>query len=127
MRVCNYQCTDTLLVCWDQAGMVSSGNSLDYTQQDMAFMLANKVAVKEMEVAAVAWVAAMFQTPMFCLKSITDIVDGALCQAASATPQLACNSSLHLTGYPCLFCIAGPEYQFRRQFLLLDVDIMRSI
>lgn len=65
--------------------MVSSGNSLDYTEQDMAFMLSNQVAVKEMEAAAVAWVAAMFQTPMFCLKSITDIVDGALCQAASAS------------------------------------------
>ena len=64
--------------------MVSSGNSLDYTEQDMAFMLSNKVAVKEMEAAAVAWVASMFQTPMFCLKSITDIVDGALCQTATA-------------------------------------------
>ena len=56
--------------------MVSSGNSLDYTEQDLTFMVSNKVAVKEMEAAAVAWVAAMFQTPMFCLKSITDIVDG---------------------------------------------------
>ena len=58
--------------------MVSSGSSLDYSEQDMAFMKANKVAVKEMEAAAVAWVAAMFQIPMFCLKSITDIVDGKL-------------------------------------------------
>ena len=60
--------------------MVSSGNSLDYTEQDMAFMSSNKVAVKEMEAAAVAWVAAMFKAPMFCLKSITDIVDGELRQ-----------------------------------------------
>lgn len=59
--------------------MVSSGNSLDYTEQDMTFMLSNKVAVKEMEAAAVAWVASMFQAPMFCLKSITDIVDGMSC------------------------------------------------
>ena len=64
----------------DQAGMVSSGNSLDYTEQDMTFMTSNKVAVKEMEAAAVAWVAAMFKAPMFCLKSITDIVDGELWQ-----------------------------------------------
>ena len=62
----------------DQAGMVSSGNSLDYTEQDMTFMTSNKVAVKEMEAAGVAWVAAMFKAPMFCLKSITDIVDGEL-------------------------------------------------
>ncbi|DBB01380.1 hypothetical protein WJX77_000982 [Trebouxia sp. C0004] len=59
-----------------KAGMVSSGNSLDYTEQDMTFMSSNKVAVKEMEAAAVAWVAAMFKAPMFSLKSITDIVDG---------------------------------------------------
>ena len=32
--------------------------------------------IQEMEAAAVAWVAGLFQTPMFCLKSITDIVDG---------------------------------------------------
>ena len=57
---------------------MSSGNSLDWSEQDMTFMKNNKVAVKEMESAAVAWVAAMFNTPMFCLKSITDIVDGEL-------------------------------------------------
>lgn len=64
--------------------MVSSGNSLDYTEQDMAFMSSNKVAVKEMEAAAVAWVAAMFKAPMFCVKSITDIVDGELWQCLFA-------------------------------------------
>lgn len=64
--------------CDVQAGLVSSGNSLDYTQQDLAFFNSNSVAVKEMESAAVAWVAAMFNTPMFALKSITDIVDGRL-------------------------------------------------
>lgn len=69
--------------------MVSSGNSLDYTEQDMTFMLSNKVAVKEMEAAAVAWVASMFQTPMFCLKSITDIVDGTCRHFVS--PMLAFN------------------------------------
>ena len=59
-----------------QSGLVSSGNSLDCPAQDMAFMRDQKVAVKEMEAASIAWVAALFQTPMFCLKSITDIVDG---------------------------------------------------
>lgn len=29
-----------------------------------------------MEAAAVAWTADLFETPMFCLKSVTDIVDG---------------------------------------------------
>jgi nucleoside phosphorylase len=32
--------------------------------------------VKEMEAAAIAWSAHLFGTPMFALKSITDIVDG---------------------------------------------------
>ena len=59
-----------------QSGLVSSGNSLDYTIQDMAFMQEQKVAVKEMEAAAIAWVAALFKIPMFSLKSVTDIVDG---------------------------------------------------
>lgn len=83
--------------------MVSSGNSLDYTEQDMTFMTANKVAVKEMEAAAIAWVAAMFQTPMICLKSITDIVDGKellqqiysdLCTSTAAS-CLRCKSNCH--------------------------------
>lgn len=59
-----------------QSGLVSSGNSLDYTAQDLAFFKEQKVAVKEMEAAAIAWVADLFHIPMFCLKSITDIVDG---------------------------------------------------
>ena len=33
-------------------------------------------AVKEMEAAAIAYVASMFQTPVIAIKAITDIVDG---------------------------------------------------
>ena len=29
-----------------------------------------------MEAAAVAWVADLFDTPLFCVKAITDLVDG---------------------------------------------------
>ena len=36
----------------------------------------NDAAVKEMEGAAIAWAAHFFSTPLFALKSITDIVDG---------------------------------------------------
>lgn len=57
-------------------GVVSSGNSLDFTKEDMERMLQHGVAVKEMEAAAIAWSAHLFGTPMFALKSITDIVDG---------------------------------------------------
>lgn len=31
---------------------------------------------QEMEAAAVAWAASLFNTPMFCVKAVTDIVDG---------------------------------------------------
>lgn len=57
-------------------GLVSSGNSLDYTKEDMELMLEHGAAVKEMEAAAVAWAASLFDCPMFCLKSVTDIIDG---------------------------------------------------
>ncbi len=56
--------------------MVSSGNSLDYSAEDMAAMLLHEAAVKEMEAAAIAWAADMFGRPMFCVKAVTDIVDG---------------------------------------------------
>lgn len=59
-----------------KAGVVSSGNSLDYTAEDMERMQEHKAAVKEMEAAAVAWAASLFDCPMFCVKSVTDIVDG---------------------------------------------------
>ncbi|KAL4423462.1 hypothetical protein ABPG77_005414 [Micractinium sp. CCAP 211/92] len=59
-----------------KAGMVTSGNSLDYTAEDMARMVEHEAAVKEMEAAAVAWSADLFGCPVFCIKSVTDIVDG---------------------------------------------------
>lgn len=59
-----------------KAGIVTSGNSLDYTEQDMQIMNKHGAAVKEMEAAAIAWVAQMFRKPMFCVKAVTDIVDG---------------------------------------------------
>ena len=39
-----------------QAGVVSTGNSLDFVDSDMQIMLSYKTAVKEMEANAVAWV-----------------------------------------------------------------------
>ena len=37
--------------------MVSSGNSLDYCQQDWDQMVASSAAIKEMEAAGIAWVS----------------------------------------------------------------------
>ena len=64
---------DSLLV---QAGVVSSGNSLDWVKEDWDIMQQNGAAVKEMEAAGIAWALHFFDIPFFCLKSITDIVDG---------------------------------------------------
>ena len=44
--------------------------------QDMEMMLSNDAVVKEMEAAAIAWVAELSNTPFFALKVVTDIVDG---------------------------------------------------
>jgi 5'-methylthioadenosine nucleosidase len=59
-------------------GLVSSGNSLDYTDRCMEIMTKHGAHVKEMEAAAVAWVAKdLFAVPaVFALKAVTDIVDG---------------------------------------------------
>ncbi|KAK9821682.1 hypothetical protein WJX74_007745 [Apatococcus lobatus] len=59
-----------------QAGVVSSGNSLDWVKEDWDIMQQNGAAVKEMEAAGIAWALHYFDIPFFCLKSITDIVDG---------------------------------------------------
>lgn len=59
-----------------KTGIVSSGNSLDYTDKCLEAMAASGAAVKEMEAAAVGWVADMHGLPCFCVKAITDIVDG---------------------------------------------------
>lgn len=61
-----------------QTGIISSGNSLDYTKQDMDAMVKNEVAVKDMEAASIAWAADLYDTPWMAIKAITDIVDGAL-------------------------------------------------
>jgi 5'-methylthioadenosine nucleosidase len=57
-------------------GVVTSGDSLDYTDRCMEIMVAHGAAVKEMEAGSIAWVAGLFGKPMLCIKAITDIVDG---------------------------------------------------
>ncbi|GIL43614.1 hypothetical protein Vafri_1271 [Volvox africanus] len=57
-------------------GVVSSGNSLDYTDKCMEIMGQHQVAVKEMEAAAIAWACNLYHVPLMCVKAVTDIVDG---------------------------------------------------
>jgi len=57
-------------------GGVSTGNSLDYTDVCLEIIEKNEGHVKEMEAAAIAWVASLLKVPFLALKSVTDIVDG---------------------------------------------------
>ncbi|KAG0626026.1 hypothetical protein M758_2G097200 [Ceratodon purpureus] len=57
-------------------GKLSTGNSLDMTLQDEEHIKANDATVKDMEGAAVAYVADLLAIPMISLKAVTDIVDG---------------------------------------------------
>lgn len=56
-------------------GVCTTGSSLDLIPADLVEMEKTGGSVKDMEAAAIAWVASLYQTPMFCVKAITDLVD----------------------------------------------------
>ena len=58
-----------------RTGIVSTGDSLDETPVDRERMRASGAEVKEMEAAAVAWVAHLHGVPVGGVKAITDLVD----------------------------------------------------
>ena len=62
--------------CALKQGGVTTGNSLDWHEADMAAMRSSGAVVKEMEAAGVAWSAHLFGVPLLALKAVTDIVDG---------------------------------------------------
>ncbi len=57
-------------------GVISTGNSLDYTEKDLEIMREYSGVVKDMEAASIAWVAEQFKVSFLAIKAITDIVDG---------------------------------------------------
>ncbi|XP_024455200.1 5'-methylthioadenosine/S-adenosylhomocysteine nucleosidase isoform X3 [Populus trichocarpa] len=59
-----------------KAGKLSTGDSLDMSPQDEASIVANDATVKDMEGAAVAYVADLLKVPAIFIKAVTDIVDG---------------------------------------------------
>ena len=61
--------------CGAKIGRISSGNSLDTTERDLEIMRTNRIVVKDMEAASIAWVASLFNMPVMYLKAITDWVD----------------------------------------------------
>ncbi|XP_057964419.1 5'-methylthioadenosine nucleosidase isoform X1 [Malania oleifera] len=59
-----------------KVGKLSTGDSLDMSPQDEAAIIANDATIKDMEGAAVAYVADILKVPAIFVKAVTDIVDG---------------------------------------------------
>ena len=59
-----------------KTGVCTTGNSLDWVEKDDEIMKENDASVKDMEAAAIAWIAKMNSVPYLGIKVVTDIVDG---------------------------------------------------
>ncbi len=60
-----------------EQAVVTTGDSLDMHDDDAARIEKVGAHAKDMEAAAIAWVATQHETPMLSLKAVTDLVDGA--------------------------------------------------
>lgn len=60
-----------------KTGVISSGSSLEKNSRDQLIIDQYNAVAKEMEAAAIAWVASLHQTPFVALKSITNLIDEA--------------------------------------------------
>ena len=56
-------------------GIVSTGNSLDILDRDLEIIQQNNADVKDMEAAAIAWVAALYEKTFIALKSVANLID----------------------------------------------------
>jgi len=70
-----------------RSGVVSTGDSLDCTSEDMKHLIRHGASAKEMEAAAIAHVCEAQGVPLVLLKSITDIVDHTEGDAEHATTE----------------------------------------
>lgn len=59
-------------------GVVTTGNSLDMPEHDEENIRKIGGEIKEMEAAAVAWVARLHEVPLFCVKAVTDLMDSGI-------------------------------------------------
>lgn len=59
-----------------EQGVVSSGNSLDMNADDDERIERVGTHAKDMEAAAIAWVADQYEKPLCAVKAVTDLVDG---------------------------------------------------
>jgi len=58
-------------------GIISTGNSLELIERDYEMLERNDAVAKEMEAAAIAWVAGLHGVPFLALKSVTNLLDHA--------------------------------------------------
>ena len=66
---------DVALASGCRLGVVTTGESLDESDVDRLRILESGAQVKDMEAAAVAWMAGLHHTPVSAVKAITDLVD----------------------------------------------------
>ncbi|XP_058213150.1 5'-methylthioadenosine/S-adenosylhomocysteine nucleosidase-like isoform X2 [Rhododendron vialii] len=59
-----------------KVGKLTTGDSLDTSPKDEASIVSNDATIKDMEGAAVAYVADLLKVPAIFVKAVTDIVDG---------------------------------------------------
>ncbi|KAE9448250.1 hypothetical protein C3L33_19880, partial [Rhododendron williamsianum] len=59
-----------------KVGKLSTGDSLDTSPKDEASIVSNDATIKDMEGAAVAYVADLLKVPAIFVKAVIDIVDG---------------------------------------------------
>ncbi|MDO5571167.1 MAG: hypothetical protein Q4F97_06840 [Bacteroidales bacterium] len=79
MGVGFYPCLDASQMAKDlgfKLGRCTTGSSLDMANEDLALIKKNNGELKDMEAAAIAWVASLYNTPLICVKSVTDLCDG---------------------------------------------------
>ena len=79
MGVGFYPCMDATQMANDlglKLGRCTTGSSLDMAAEDLAMITKNDGMLKDMEAAAIAWVAQLHNTPLLCIKSVTDLCDG---------------------------------------------------
>lgn len=74
-------------------GVVTTSNSLDENDDDRGMIAINGGDVKEMEAAAVAYVAELAGVPMLAVKAITDLVDHHTATAEQFAANLAMAST----------------------------------
>jgi nucleoside phosphorylase len=56
-------------------GIVSTGNSLDFTPAELDFLRRERVSAKDMEATAIAQVCVQCGVPFVAVKAVTDLVD----------------------------------------------------